>query len=554
MENITEESPMDQNQTEDNPSNDKTSEETQSSSLVNQVLIFKGKTPDHSTKDQYRAKFTFHPDRPAPNWSDQSIPINNVSRKKFELECLSHQSKSREDLAKRRSHERSLRKSRLREESSQDMSTNEMFERLMDRLDERSDAIEDKLNSQEEKINNFEKNTNERFKAIEVDNAANKVSINKKFNDLEERLARVEKSKSNQVSLEDVGPEDTGEDQRSISYLQGETTGLTPNNGNPQLNGAWPSLPGPSRFRIPVFKDSSSLSQKPNSIQQTQPIIPQPQHISTSQPPLNQVFPRPAKRTREEYLKSPPKIVFKTPEEESVKAFSDSNNWVGIKVKKGEIQQFMKDNFGVQSEAEALFGAHNGKAREDWAKQKIEIFCAINVEDIVIDEHYVTSNNGVIMWLKCQDYIVREMHKMSPKIRSPDFQVKIFIPSIARDRKKYVDSLFMDFKKQKDPNFRYLVKNGTTDLEVLCKTLDNNGPYQRIDLSILGAIPKLKLVTPKSVALIQKENEDFTKVLSKKAKKLGKKVSKERLFKRIHRFINYQEPVSEDELSDDESS
>ena len=143
---------------------------------------------------------------------------------------------------------------------------------------------------------------------------------------------------------------------------------------------------------------------------------------------------------------------------------------------------------------------------------------------------------------------------MAPKIRSPDFQVKMFIPSIARDRKKYLDSLFMAYKKEKDAKFRYVIKNGSTDLEVLCKTLENNGPQQRIDLGTLGAIPKLKLVTPRTPASIEKDKNEFTKVTSKEAKKLGKHVSRERLFQILARFTNYQDPVSEDSLSEDESA
>ena len=111
----------------------------------------------------------------------------------------------------------------------------------------------------------------------------------------------------------------------------------------------------------------------------------------------------------------------------------------------------------------------------------------------------------------------------------------------------------MAYKKEKDEKFRYLVKNGKTDIEVLCKTLQNNGPYQRLDIGILGAVPKLKLVTPRSQASAELDNNAFTKVLSKKAKKLGKHVSRERLFQRISRFTNYQDPVYEDSLSEDES-
>ena len=86
--------------------------------------------------------------------------------------------------------------------------------------------------------------------------------------------------------------------------------------------------------------------------------------------------------------------------------FEDSNKWVGIKLKEGEVGKYMWDVFGIQSESEALFGSQNARAREECAKHKIEIFCAIHIEDIQIEEHYVTTNNGVIIWCKMQNYIV----------------------------------------------------------------------------------------------------------------------------------------------------
>ena len=83
-------------------------------------------------KGSYRATFTFHAEKPANSWSDSSIPANNIARRKFKLEVSSLQAKSREELALRRSRERSHLKAKLREESPPEMTTSEMFTRLMD--------------------------------------------------------------------------------------------------------------------------------------------------------------------------------------------------------------------------------------------------------------------------------------------------------------------------------------------------------------------------------------------------------------------------------------
>ena len=104
----------------------------------------------------YRAKFTFNPNVPGPSWKD-SFPANNVSCKMFEYKCSTLQQKSREELAIRRSN---ARKAVFREESQEEMTTNEMFLKLMKKLDDRSDGIEAKINLQDEKVVNLEKLVN----------------------------------------------------------------------------------------------------------------------------------------------------------------------------------------------------------------------------------------------------------------------------------------------------------------------------------------------------------------------------------------------------------
>ena len=80
--------------------------------------------------------------------------------------------------------------------------------------------------------------------------------------------------------------------------------------------------------------------------------------------------------------------------------------------------------------------------------------------------------------------------------------------------------------------------------------MNHNGPFRRIDPGILGAIPDLDLTTPKSKSP-EKNNEGFTRVEKKRRKKRGRHVSQSRLFQRIERFLNMVDPLSEDEVSDD---
>ena len=89
----------------------------------------------------------------------------------------------------------------------------------------------------------------------------------------------------------------------------------------------------------------------------------------------------------------------------------------------------------------------------------------------------------------------------------------------------------------------------------MCKSAASNGPYRRINLEILGVIPKLKLKTRKSKYYPPKNDEGFNLVGAKKKFGRDKHVSKRRLFQWIQDFINFREHVSDDnESEEDESS
>ena len=59
------------------------------------------------------------------------------------------------------------------------------------------------------------------------------------------------------------------------------------------------------------------------------------------------------------------------------------------------------------------------------------------------------------------------------------------------------------------------------------------------------------MVTPKAKSP-EKNLDGYTRVEKKRRQKKGKHVSQSRLFKRIKRFVNMREPLSDEDNSDDD--
>ena len=98
--------------------------------------------------------------------------------------------------------------------------------------------------------------------------------------------------------------------------------------------------------------------------------------------------------------------------------------------------------------------------------------------------------------------IIREIMKRAAVAQNKDFKTAVYVPPLARDRKKSLDDLLLAYKKQHQ-DFRYIIRNGQTDLRVLIKRVSelNHVPYRELDVLSLGAISPLK---PKS----EKPDED----------------------------------------------
>merc|ERR1712243_314473 len=92
-----------------------------------------------------------------------------------------------------------------------------------------------------------------------------------------------------------------------------------------------------------------------------------------------------------------------------------------------------------------------------------------------------------------------ELHKRSAKAKLKEFRTATFIPKIARDCKTAVDKILLDYKKQ-NSDFRYIVRNGPSDIRVLMNRFSEGNylPFRELSLNVLGAISPVKPTTKPS--------------------------------------------------------
>merc|ERR1712112_458388 len=133
----------------------------------------------------------------------------------------------------------------------------------------------------------------------------------------------------------------------------------------------------------------------------------------------------------------------------------------------------------------------------------------VNSQQLDIQEYYITTRGGLIAWCKLDPRMVVELHKRAAKAKLKEFKTATFIPKIARDRKTAVDKILLDYKKQ-NSDFRYIVRNGPSDIRVLIKRFSEGNylPFRELSLKVLGAISPVKPTTKPSLEEQQKETEE----------------------------------------------
>ena len=81
------------------------------------------------------------------------------------------------------------------------------------------------------------------------------------------------------------------------------------------------------------------------------------------------------------------------------------------------------------------------------------------------------------------EIILKEMSRISSKI----FKAVPFIPHIAKECKKGIDQILLNYKRSVNNNLRYIVKSDKIDLKVMVRAFDKYDflPSRELDINIL---------------------------------------------------------------------
>merc|ERR1711954_239157 len=164
--------------------------------------------------------------------------------------------------------------------------------------------------------------------------------------------------------------------------------------------------------------------------------------------------------------------------------------------------------------------------------EKMEAYTSLQYQDIIIHEYHVSTNKGNIMWARMDQVTVDIILKQSSKLPARTFKAIPFIPEIARQRKKEIDSIMLEYKRRVNDNLRYVVKNNDDDLKLLIRNYNKyeHLPYREVELDILGKLPDFNCVTkkdtiPENVASAAEDPEGFEVTREEKKRKKKKKKS-----------------------------
>ena len=244
-------------------------------------------------------------------------------------------------------------------------------------------------------------------------------------------------------------------------------------------------------------------------------------------------------------------------------AFKAAEDWLGLFLEREELEAWIgspeKKEWHIRK---IIKDPINDGARRNAITEKIEINTSLHIEDIVINDYFMTCNNGIIAWIQLETDIVQRIFRETSKIPSKTFKAVPFIPDIARTRKKAVDSILLGYKKSVDDNLRYIIKNDTDDLKILLKRFNDYDylPYREIQIKSLGKLPDFETVTQEDRVsehlALRVEDPDAFQVQreqrKRKQRSSPRKLTKDQIHANITRFLDgFEVEDSEDESETD---
>merc|ERR1711954_218808 len=201
--------------------------------------------------------------------------------------------------------------------------------------------------------------------------------------------------------------------------------------------------------------------------------------------------------------------VYQSQQEELEEGFQDAAKWIGFLMTIEEFRRHIWSYKTEVSDTSLLFAEMHDKDRRRCIKDKVERFARIHRDQLIIEDYYLTTKNGIIAWVKTDSRLVTEIHKRAARSQIKEFRTTNYVPKFARDRKGKVDNILMGYKRQ-NTDFRYIVRNGTKDIKVLIKRISEGDrcPYRELSVEVLGRLSPLKTQVRPASPQKDKEVED----------------------------------------------
>ena len=407
-------------------------------------------------------------------------------------------------------------------EETQNTKINELKERMDNvekRVDEKNDENQKKIVEAMEKVDK---------KVTEINDVANA-----KILEMSIMVEQMKEMKAQAPEMNPITNQNLGARQKTQEIRQ------------PQTNNSLPPGPPIQLHQQQRPTHAQVLMKKPENLNQQRNLTP----INTNEKPVIK------------HQKTKTRFINRL--DERRQAFQAALEWIGVFMTREEILAWIGDPSKEQwTDRKILKCQSCDGARRNAVTEKIENHTSLHYEDILIHEYYVSTNNGFIFWMRLDAFSVDLILKQTSKIPSRQFKAVPYIPDIARNKKKNIDMLLMEYKKSVNENLRYIIKNDLDDLKILVRSYDefDHVPYREMCLETLGKLPELECITksdtvPEAVMLEAEDPDKFRlsrEERKRKQRKSPKKLSRERIFERITRFLGGFE-VDPEQSTDEES-
>ena len=147
-----------------------------------------------------------------------------------------------------------------------------------------------------------------------------------------------------------------------------------------------------------------------------------------------------------EKLGKPEGKIFLSRDKEIDEGFKEAGKWIGFLMILDDFRKHIWSYKTIINDNSMLYADMHDSDRRRAIKDKVKRFARIHRDQLVIEDYYITTKNGIIAWVKTDSRLVTEIHKRAAKSQIKEFRTTNFVPKFARDRKAKIDGLLMGYK------------------------------------------------------------------------------------------------------------